>query len=75
MGKEAAGFATELGDLLNGTITRGIRLTSVLIRDTAVVGYQIKATDLTTVGILVTLGDKPPTGYLGLSFRLVPDEH
>lgn len=75
LGKEAAGFATELGDLLNGTITTGIRLTSVLVRGTAVVGYKIKATDLATVGIPVTLGNKQPTGYLGLSFRLVPDEH
>ena len=75
LGKEAARFATELGDLLNGTITTGVRLTSVLVRGTAVVGYQIKATDLTTVGIPVTLGSKQPTGYLGLSFRLVPDEH
>ena len=71
--KEAQDFAQELTDLLNKTVTTGIRLTPIMVRKTtAVIGYKIAATDLETKGIAVTIGGGPKA-YLGISYRLEAD--
>jgi hypothetical protein len=73
--KAAGEFADELSTLLNRTVCTGIRLKAVITRpERVVIGHKIDKHDLdSTVGIPITLGAKPPTGYLSLSFRLTAD--
>ncbi len=74
LGKDSRRFAEELSDLLNKTVTTGIRLSSVLIRGVAHVGYRIGVDDIETKGIPVRVDDGPIGGYLGVSYRLAPDD-
>jgi len=59
-------FAQSQSELLNRTITNGIRLSSFLRRDGAQgwVGYRISKLDLSGEAIPVTLTDAPPTCHL-----------
>lgn len=72
---EARTFADELSAVLNGTVCDGVRVLSVIDSrtDQAVIGYQISTQDLTGRGIPLSLGKKP-TAYLGMAFRLEPDD-
>ena len=74
--EQAVQFGDSLSSLLNGTICTGIRVATVIRQSgTAVLGYKIgKENQDATEGIPVTLGKRPPWCYLGLSFRLEPDE-
>jgi len=75
--QEAQDFADELTDLLNKTVTAGIRLVPITSReaDWATVGLNLTRTNASSPGgIPLTLGKKPPSGYLGLLYRLAPDD-
>ncbi len=73
---QAAQFAGELSDLLNGTICHGVRVIAIVgPSGYANVGYKITRTVRETAeGIPLTLGDRPPACWLGLAFRLEPDD-
>jgi hypothetical protein len=64
--REAEIFAGELSTLLDNTVCHGIRVESVIDSRTghAVIGYGIGRQSLTPDGIPLTLGKKPPSGYL-----------
>lgn len=74
--REAYLFADELSSLLNNTVCKGVRLSSVVTHPgRAMVAYRITATDQTIrQGIPLTLGPKDPSGYLGLFIRLGSDK-
>ncbi len=74
--RQAGQFGDELSSLLNNTICTGVRMSTIMRPSgTAVVGYKItKENQDATEGIPVTLGSRPASCYLGLSFRLEPDE-
>lgn len=74
--EQARRFADELSELLNRTVCNGVRVNAVLKESgVAHVGYMISTIDhVTRQGIPVTLGQKPPSCYLGLSYRLEPDQ-
>ena len=75
--RAAYGFAAELTNLLNNTVTHGVRITAVIEpnRSIAKVGYRIKADDLVPqAGIPLTLGASSPRGYLLLYYRLRADD-
>lgn len=71
-------FGDELTDLLNKTVSNGIRLTSVISEEghpRSVVGYKItKRAQELRQGIPLTIDGRRPRFYLGLSFRLEADE-
>lgn len=81
LGARARDFADEMSNLLNKTVCHGIRVSAVVSpaegKDQparAVVGYDISEVDLEpSVGIPLTTGTRPATGYLDLSYRLAID--
>jgi hypothetical protein len=68
-------FAHDLSDLLNNTVCTGVRMKSVAAEPSrVVVGYGISRNQLdATQGIGLTIGRKPPSAYLGVSYRLILD--
>jgi hypothetical protein len=74
---QADKFADELTELFNRTVTRGIRIVAVTDKDArqARIGYGISPSDLSAIGMIpLTLGRKPPRLYLGLLYKMAPDE-
>jgi hypothetical protein len=74
--EQATRFASEISDLLNGTICNGVRITAVLLpsRNDAQLGYKLSPRQWDPVeGIPVTLGRSAPRVFLGLSYRLSAD--
>lgn len=74
---EAEKFAAELTSLLNHTVTDGIRIIAITDRASqqARIGYGISPLDLSGVGIPLAFGGKAPRLYLGLLYRMAPDDH
>jgi hypothetical protein len=74
---ESRRFANDLQSLLNNTVCKGVSLTSIITEDDptrAVVGYRItKRTFADIRAIPITISNRPPKLYLGLSMRLAPD--
>jgi len=72
---EADRFAGELSELLNNTITDGIRISAVTDRDgqQARLGYGISPTNLEPKVIPLAVHNKPRL-YLGMLFRMGPDD-
>jgi hypothetical protein len=72
---QARTFAADLGDLLNGTVTDGTRISAVLHEPTSLcfAGRGVGKHDLRPQPIPLTLGRKPPTGYLLVAFTLEMD--
>ncbi|HEX8081339.1 MAG TPA: hypothetical protein VF557_14105 [Jatrophihabitans sp.] len=73
---KAEQFADDLSTLLNNTVCNGIRLRPVIDEHTgvAMIGYNLSNDDLMSKGLPLTLGHKPPSGYLGLMCRLTADD-
>ncbi len=73
---EAAAFAGELSDLLNHTVTHGIRINAVTDRwgQQARIGYRLSPQDVGDPEMIpLTLGS-PPKLYLGMLFRMAADD-
>ena len=74
---EANRFAGELSDLLNNTVTDGIRIRAVTDRagQRASIGYELPPRDLVNFKMipLARQRDKPNL-YLGMLFRMAPDD-
>jgi hypothetical protein len=62
---------------LNNTVCNGISLNSIITEDDptrAVVGYRITKRTFSDIrAIPITINNRPPKLYLGLSMRLAPD--
>jgi hypothetical protein len=75
---ESRQFATDLSSLLNNTVCHGISLNSIITENEptrAVVGYKITRRNFSDIrAIPITISNRPPKLYLGLSMRLAPDE-
>ena len=73
---EARVFAAEIAELLNGTITKGIRLAAVIAphesKTIVEVAYLVKKKDLRAKAIPITLGKKPHL-YLMAAYFLSED--
>lgn len=73
---EARGFAAEVSNLLNRTVTDGIRLTAVIARrqsTTVHVARGIGRRDFSVKSLPLTLGNKPPAAYLFAAYILKAD--
>lgn len=74
---EADRFAGELSDLLNNTVTDGIRIRAITDRagQQARIGYRLKPQDIGDITMipLERLKGKPRL-YLGLLFKMAPDD-
>lgn len=69
--REARTFAGDLSELLNGTITHGIRISVVMTRaGTAVVGYEVKKTNLRSSPIALTTRQPRTSLYLFVTYTL-----
>ena len=70
--KQAFDFANgSLAALLNGTITKGIRVSAVLLEDgRCLVGYKVSKNNFITAPIPVTTGKADPRCYLDLMHTL-----
>ncbi|MHB8289685.1 MAG: hypothetical protein ACYDEY_10690 [Acidimicrobiales bacterium] len=74
--KESRAFAGEVTDLLNHTVTDGIRLTAVITsrRSTTVhIGAGIGKRDLTPRTVPLAIDKRPPRGHLLVAYVLHPD--
>ncbi len=74
---EGRDFAERLSVLLNGTVCTGIRISAVEAATPTNVSVGFKVTRghaRPAEGIPLTLGRKPPSGYLGLGFQLSTDD-
>lgn len=76
---EADAFAAQLTDLLNRTVTHGIRIVAVTgtghAGRQARIGYQVPRRDLGDIELIpLILGRGRPNLYLGLLFRMEADE-
>src|ERR1017187_3496162 len=69
-------FAGELSDLLNHTVTDGIRIAAVTDKDArqARVGYGCTAKDLGAFKMIPLSIRKSPKLYLGMLFKIAPDD-
>jgi hypothetical protein len=72
----ADAFAGELSDLLNNTVTDGIRITAVTDRNArqARVGFGCSPSDLGDFRMIPLAIRKAPKLYLGMLFKIAPDE-
>lgn len=74
LSRQVRDFASRQAELLNRTVTHGIRLTPLLQDDgeAALVGYQLSRTNLTGEAIPLTIGAADPSGFLRVvhTFRL-----
>lgn len=67
-------FASDLNDLLNGTVTSGVRLSSVLhFPDLVICGLGVTKTSFKPGVIRLTTGAKAPTAFLRVGYALVLD--
>jgi hypothetical protein len=71
-------FAAEIAELLNGTITNGIRLSAVIAQHTnpatVPVGYQLRKDDLKPGAIPLTIGARPAFAEILVAYILELDE-
>lgn len=69
-------FAGEISDLLNNTVTDGIRITAVTDQrgQQAVIGYSISPQNLAEPKMIPLAVKKRPRLYLGMLFRMGPDD-
>jgi hypothetical protein len=77
LGAKAKEFKDELTNLLNNTLTTGIKLAAVIdpLSNQAVIGYGITATDLRPADkIALTINQKAPRLHLDLLYRVVMDD-
>lgn len=77
LGSSARAFAGLLTTVLNGTVCQGISISAAktLLPNLFTVGYKLKSDDFVRITpIPLTIDAKPPTGYLGLSYTLIPDD-
>ncbi|MDQ2729471.1 MAG: hypothetical protein M3Y91_16775 [Actinomycetota bacterium] len=72
---QARGFAREVTELLNATITDGVTFSAVIGRrsDTLVLGRGVTKTSLDPQGVPLTLGRRDPSAWLWVAFILGPD--
>jgi hypothetical protein len=73
---QARTFAAEVTELLNGTVTHGVRLSAViapLVTTTVHVGRGITRRNLRVEPIPLTLGSKPAPAYLYVAYVLELD--
>ncbi|MEV4144039.1 hypothetical protein AB0J40_10250 [Amycolatopsis sp. NPDC049691] len=77
LAQQSQKFSDDLAALLNRTVCRNVKLSSVISNEKnprSVVGYQITKHVLDArVGIPLTVDNKAPRLFLGLSYRLAPD--
>jgi hypothetical protein len=73
---ECRDFADTLTAVLNRTVCNGVRMSRVEIANPPgfQIGYEIEKRDLTGRGIPLSLGRRPATLFIGLSYHLAPDE-
>jgi hypothetical protein len=74
---EADALAGELSELLNHTVTDGIRITAITdkLGRQARVGYGCKPNDLGGFDMIpLTISRQPPRLYLGMLFKIAPDD-
>src|SRR5215472_16483155 len=69
-------FAGELSELLNNTVTDGVRITAVTDRrgQRALIGYGISPQNLAEPKMIPLAVKKAPRLYLGMLFRMGPDD-
>jgi len=72
---QARGFAQEVTELLNATITNGVTFSAVLGRQsgTLVLGRGVTKTNLDPQAVPLTLGRRDPSAWLWVAFILGPD--
>lgn len=67
-------FAAHTSELLNGTVTDGIRVRTATKGSVAVVGYGVSGQSLTPESIPLTIGRKPASLFLYVAHTLGMDE-
>ena len=74
LGTKAREFASEIQDVLNGTVCHGVPIAAVAAsRGIYKVGYQLRSDEYRVSPIPLSIG-KQPSGYLGIQYSLAADD-